>query len=219
MSQLKQTTSSVCTTKPLKGQLDIWTIKSSFSSRRKSAFYVPWRELVRRSVTALIWKKGGNCVGNKAQENVAHIFIAPRANRNRLFQWQQSIHRAGLCWSVGGEEHTPAVSVRKEKKIAFIAEGRGLSGHSEAETESVIHFQINSHGKKKGMCRNSECYVTQPDLLMIPGRNLQMNRVEPQTTNPLNSWSPNQINSGCAPKTVNEILKAKPPWLFYITPG
>lgn len=167
MPQLKQTTSSVYITKPLKGQLDIWTIMSSLPSRRKLDVMHPGK-LGHYGIAELIWRKRGNCVGNKAQENVAHIFIAPRANWNRLFQWQQSIHRAGLCWSVGGEEHTPAVSVRKEKKIAFIAEGRGLSGHREAETESVVCFLINSHGTSGIWLQESRALRNAIELMIIP---------------------------------------------------
>lgn len=146
MSQLKPTTSSVYITMPLGGQLDIWTIMLSFSSRKKKLdFMYPeacalqhyWTHLEEKEVIASEIKQ---------RHNAARIFIAARANRNRLSQWRRSIHRAGLSWSVSGGEHTPAVSVGKEKKIAFITEGRGLSGRREAETESVIHFQINPRG-------------------------------------------------------------------------
>ncbi len=77
MSQLKPTTSSVYITMPLRGQLDIWTIMLSFSSRKKLDFMYP-EELAHCSIIGLIWRERGNCIGNKARQNVTHIFIAAR---------------------------------------------------------------------------------------------------------------------------------------------
>lgn len=63
---------------PLGGQLDIWTIMFSFSSRKKLDFMYP-EELAHCSIIGLIWRERGNCIGNKAPHNVAHIFIAASA--------------------------------------------------------------------------------------------------------------------------------------------
>ena len=114
-------------------------------TKKEAGFYVPWSLRIAALLDSF-GRERGNCIGNKAKAQCCTYIHSGKRHRNRVSQWRRSIHRAGLSWSVAGGEHTPAVSVGKEKKIAFITEGGGLSGRGEAETESVIHFQIHPRG-------------------------------------------------------------------------
>lgn len=72
-----------------------------FLITKKLDFMYP-EELAHCSIIGLIWRERGNCIGNKAQQTVAHIFIATRATGIGFFNegdlYIELVWVVKCCW-------------------------------------------------------------------------------------------------------------------------